>query len=617
LASRSTTGIEEAATIAAPEGLRSIGFADLRLERSGPQHYDGIIFSYETGTQKPKSWTELYHLVSWTAAFLSNLKNNKTSLASLELMRGANEFPISLAKFHVDEAISVIVSALNFELGLDVQHPDSRGQNYAVSNILVEDSISLQDIVRQVFACLFSKCVVRLFVKANHYYSSVLAAYLTDLMHLSGGTTDEVKCIAFDRRESLGNERLSRGLSPNKNSKLSVISVIFKQSDTFAAAQGIIESYFREQYPNLIVFVEESTYERFVKDWQRYYSHAVHIGSRLDNRTTIVDTFNSRVHIDLAAVDIKASHRMPGNVINVLKFRSLAELLSLLGNFRKVPYMTIWNEDVLLSREFALRVNQCNEFWLNHVPKSIAGRKFPEDILNFYAEAVAEDTTYIYNSVYSQFAEDVEQLRKSQISFMKKDCRLRTTLILQALTSLITRSRSLKNGATIAESISRLKRFQQAFSHRINAFECGESRIETISRPTGLAILLVREENSVKSKSLLVEFIFKNLILGNAVLLVCPVNTLGAKFCFENDHILPFKMVHENLPDISKLSLDSSIDANETSASKKQCPKNTYALEILSDMGAGTYEAIILALGSRRKSIWYPDVNQTNYWSND
>lgn len=604
----------EKATITAPDGLRSIGFADLTLEKVGPHHLDGVVYSQEN--EKPKNWTELSHLVEWSKEFLNVLENNKQTLAALELIRGLNEYPISLARYHVEEAIDVVKTALEFEVGLDLQHPDTRAQNYALDNVLIEDSAGLHDIVKRVFTCLFSKCLVRLVVKTSNFHSAALSAYLVDLMYRSGASTSEVGCIAFDRRESLGSERFSKCVASSKYSKLSIVAAVFKQTDTFAAAQGIIESYFREQSRNLIILVEESAYDRFVKDWQRYYSHAIHIGSRLDNRTTVVDTFNEKVQVELAAIDMKASHKMTGNVINVLKFRTLNEFLTLLGSLRKIPYMTVWNDDIILCREFCLRINQCQEFWINHVPKGLSGRHFPEDLLNFYSETVAPDMTNIYNSVYTEFLDEAEHLRKVQSVFLKKDDRLRTFLIIQAYIAAITKSKSLRNGGTIGESVARLKRFQQGSLQKSSVQE-GSSRIEYISKPVGMAIMLVREDSVIKSKSVLLEFIFKNLLIGNAVLLVCPTGTLGAKFVLDNSHVIPFKMVHESVPDISRLSLDSSPAGPDTSFSKKQCPKNTYALEILPEMNSESCETITVALGIRSKSIWYPSVDQLNYWSNE
>lgn len=614
LASRKNLSTDATVIISAPDSVRPLGIADLKLEKFQAHHQDGILFCFDNVTSKPKSWTELGHLVAWSSEFLTALETNKQGLAVLELLRGTNsEYPISVANFHVEEAINVVQSAISFELGLDMQHPDTRGQNYGLENVLIEDSINLHDIIRQVFTCLFSKCAVNLVVKSNQFFSAALTAYIVDLMYESGATNSEVKCIAFERRDSIGNERFIKCLGANRSSKLSTIAAVFKQTDTFAAAQGIIESYFREQYQNLIVLVEESAYERFVKDWQRYYSHAIHIGSRYDSRTTVVDTLNSKVQIDLSAIDIKASHKMSGHVINVLKFRTLSELCSLLGNLRKVPYMSVWNDDVLLSREFCLRMSLCNEFWLNHVPRSLSGRKFPYDMLNYYSDKAAEDMTNIYNSVNAQFADELEQLKRLQTTFTKKDSRLKTMLILQAFTSLVTKSKSLKNGASVTEALNRLKRFQLGSLQRISTLEPEDSRIETVMKPVGIAIFLVREESQVKSKAVLVEFIFKNLLLGNAVLVVCPANTLGVKFSFENDHVIPFKMVHESMPDISRLSLDNSIEENE-SVVKKQCPKNTYAIEILPEMNSETCEAMTIALGSRATSIWYPNAEQAKYW---
>lgn len=614
LSSRKLLSTDTSVIISAPDSVRPLGIGDLMLEKFQPNHQDGILFCFDNVTSKPKVWTEIGHLVTWSSKFLAALENDKQGLAVLELVRGTtSEYPISVANFRVEEAIKVVQSAISFELGLDMQHPDTRGHNYALENILIEESTGMHDIIRQVFTCLYSKCAVNLIVRSNQFFSATLAAYLVDLMHQAGATDSEVKCIAFERRDSIGNEKFIKCLGANRSSKLSIIAVVFKQTDTFAAAQGIIESYFRDQFQNMIVLVEESAYERFIKDWQRYYSHAVHIGSRADIRTTVVDTLNDKVQIDLSAIDIKASHKMPGFVINVLKFRTLNELYTLLGSLRKVPHMSVWNDDILLSREFCLRMNLCNEFWLNHVPKSLAGRKFPHDMLNYYSDKVAEDMTNIYNSVNSQFADELEHLKKVQTTFIKKDSRSKTILILQAFTSLVTKSKSLKNGSSVVEALNRLKRFQLGSLQRTSTLESGDSRIETMLKPVGLAIFLVREESQLKSKAILVEFIFKNLILGNAVLVVCPANTLGVKFTLDNNHVIPFKMVHESIPDLARLSFESTSDVSENLV-KKQCPKNTYAIEILPEMSSETCESITIALGSRATSIWYPDAEQVKYW---
>lgn len=571
-------------------------------------------------SQKPETWTELSHLVTWASEFAAALAKNRSALASLELARGGNDFPISLANFHVDEAIAVVNNALTFELGLDLHHSETRDGNHSTCCIPIDESTAIHDIVTRIFTCLFAKCPVRLLVKSSRSHSSILAAYIVELMRGCGAKEAEVSCLEVDRRDGTPVGKTLRAIPSAKDSKLSVVATVFKQTDTFAVAQGIIESYFREKYPNLIVLVEEAVYERFVIDWQRYYSHAVHIGSRLDERTTVVDTFNSKLAIELSAIDIKQSHKMTGYAINVLKFRTTSELISLLSHLRKIPFMTVWNDDVLLSREFCLRVNQCHEFWINHIPKSVAGRKFSEELVNFYNDNYSSETTSVYNSLYSQYADEAEQVRKTLASFQKKEARLRTALILQAFIAIVTKSKSLRGSSTVGESVARLKRFQLGSLQRASSFEAGESRIELVSKPVGLALLLVKEENALKSKALLIELIFKNLLIGNGVLLVCPNNTFGAKFTFENDHVIPFKMLHGPVPDISRLSLEESVEQPaEASASmnKKQCPKNTYAVEVTQDMNSEMCEAITVALGSRRKLIWYPDCDVTNYWSSE
>lgn len=572
------------------------------------------MFCHDTATQKAKQWTEFHHLLSWTTKFFESLKSNKAILIALELIRGNNEVPIGLAKHHVEEAIGVVSSMLNYDIGLALQHIDTRASNYAANSIMVEDSNGVHELIKQIFVCLYSKCVVRLTVKTNHFYSAALTAFLVDLMYAAGAKSSEIKCLAFDRRESLGSERFAKCPSPCKSSKLSIIAVVMKQTDTFAAAQGIIESYFREQYPNLIILTEESIYDRFIEDWQRYYSHAMFIGPRLDNRTTVVSSVNEKLQIDLAAIDIKAAHKMSGLAINVLKFRTINELLSLLSNLRKIPFMTIWCDDILLSRDFCLKNSICNEFWLNYIPKEIHYRRVCEDMLNYYYETVAEDMANIYNSVIAEFPDEVETLRKMQAGFMKKDARLRSRLVIGAFVSVLNRCKSLKNGSSVECALAKLRRFHQVNSSRFSYSESDHSRVEVYTKFVGLAILLVREENAVKSKPALVELIFQNLIIGNAVLLVCPANTLGAKFELDNDHVIPFKMVHDSMPDISRLTLDTSIEVNDSMNLKKSCPKNTFAIEILPDMNS---EAVTVALGCRRKNIWYPNCDQIDYWSNE
>lgn len=569
-------------------------------------------------TQKPEPWTELSHLVAWTSEFATALTENKPALASLELARGGIEFPISLANFHVDESIAVVNAALNFEVALDLHHPETKEQNLALCSISIDDSTALHDMMTRIFTCLFARCQVRLLIKSSQSHSSILASYVVELMRKCGAKEAEINCLEVDRRESVSTGKSTRAISSAKDSKLSVVAAVFRQTDTFAAAQGIIESYFREEFPNLLVLVEESAYENFVRDWQRYYSHAVHIGSRLDERTKVVESLNSKVVIDLSAIDIKQSHKMIGHAINILKFRTTSELLSLLGNLRKVPFMTVWNDDVLLAREISLRVNQCYEFWINHIPKSLTGRRFPEELINFYHVNHSCEMAYIYNSLYNQYADEAEQVRKTLVSFQKKETRLRTALILQAFIAIVTKSKSLRNSATVGESVARLKRFQISNLQRSSSSGASDSRVEFVSKPVGLALLSVREENAVKNKASLIELVFKNLLIGNGVLLVCPSNMFGAKFSLENDHIIPFKMLHGPIPDISGLCLEEAAEISETSAiNKKQCPKNTYAVEITQEMNSEVSEAVTVALGSRRKMIWYTDCDVTNYWSND
>lgn len=610
---------EDDVTIAAPEALRNIGFLDLNLPRF-QIHEDPIVLSIDVNTQKPLPWTEINHLVTWCEELLSTIQENFMMFAVLDLMKGHDDYPISKAKYHVNECLQIIESAISFEAGLDITHPDTRGQNYGVVNLMFDDSTCLIDLVRQIFASLFGKCVVRVVVKTNQFLSSTLATLLVDTMQKSGAIETEIKCLALDRRESLGSEmKFIKTIGSRKTCKLSTIAAVFKETDTFAAAQGIIESYFREQYPNMVVLVEESSYERFIKDWQRYYSHALAIGCRLDTRSSVVDVFNEKVSIDLCAIDIRQSHKMSGNVINVLKFRTLADLMSILKHLRKVPYMTLWNDDLLLLREFCLRVNISQEFWLNHIPRFVANRQFPDDMGNLFADSVALDMADLYNIIAKEYGDELIQTRKVQAQFMKKDPRLRTNLIIHAYTNLLQKNKSLKNGLTPNEAVARLRRFQIATLHSVSSNEPGDSRIETIRRPIGLAILHVRDETTLKAKQILVEMIFKNLLIGNGILLVSSHQPLGAKFAIENDHVIPFKMVQEPLPDIANLSLNTTIDTDCSAATvciaKKQCPNNTYAIEVTTDMSSETCEAYTICLGTRSTRMWFPDAEASTYWS--
>lgn len=634
------------------ENVAEFGFSSLKLEKFELIHNDGIIYlgEYESNG-KSKDWATITHLVEWSTEFINKLRSNRQQLAALELLKGnTGDVPFTVANYYVSEAISIIESAVCFDFGVPMIHPDTKFGTRAIENILVEDTNSIQEILRQVFMCLFSECSVRLVVKSNQFCTSVLSTYLVELMHSCGATNNEIRVLANKRRESSDSFRLSKTIQSNRLSSMSVVAIVFAKTDTFAAAQGILDAYFREMYPNLIVFVEEAAYANFVRDWQRYYSHALVIGPRLDPKTMVTEALNGKLRIDLTAIDVRAAHKIAGNVINMIRFRNLAELISLLSNLRKIPFMSLWHDDSLLLRDLCIDINSCTHFWLRHLPCAPAGRRFGNDIIDNYGDWLSQTNVNIYNSLNFKFNEEIENLRKLQTSFMRKDIRLRHKLVLGAYISVISKCKSLRNGNSVTNSVTKLRRFVEQV-HNLNDLSPGDSRIESLAKPVGLALLHVVANNSssgappghgnnlvvgdevdkdkagsatMRLKYQLTDFVFKNLLLGNAVLVCCPSNTFGARFNVENDHIIPFKMVSDSsgLPDISRLSLDASINLNEACKSvgacaKKQCPKNTYAVEVsLNCPNNGDYlEAMLMSLGTRRRFIWYPDAIQTDYWT--
>lgn len=598
-------------SIRVTESLKSFGVVDLTVNKFEQTQQDRIVYSLDSETTKPKEWTELSHLNKWICKFMELFKSSRKEIVALELIRMNKEHPLTLATYHVDEAISIIKTAASFKIPLDVVHPDTMGHNYAADNVLVEDAHSVVDIIREILIRLYSRCVVRLVVKIGYFYSSALSAFIVDLMHQAGATTAEIQVYAHDRRESICSERLTTMMTPNKLCKQSVFAVAFAATDLFAAVSGIIEGYFREQYPNLVVLVEEGAYSKFIKYWQHYYSHTLNIGSRLDDKVTVVDTFNEKVTIDLSAIDIRQSYKMTGNVINILRFRTLDECLSLINHLRKIPLMSVWNDDVLLTREFCSRINQCEQFWVNNMPKYHHAGRLPEILYRHHYDILADDMAVLYDKIYTQYQDNIEALQKMRLNFIKKDISLRNRLIFSAYLNTLNKYKSFKNGSTDNDIIARQQNFMNIFQ-TIREDGKGNRCVEEITSPIGMIIIHVAEEiTTVKQKVLLLELIIKNLLLGNAVLVHCPPSTLAVKFSLENDHIIPFQMIIDETLDItlSNLTLDSSLSG------RKKCPPNTSVVKFDTSFTSEMMGGKIRALCCKKKLLWLSTTDRFDYWS--
>lgn len=612
-----------------PSNMRSLGFPDLHLNR------------FNGSPMKITQSNDFNLLFKWTSELLKLMQANKCCLEAIELMR--HNYSKRIAQFHVQEAINFVQGALCYDVSFDAT------VNVA-NHVTVEDpQTPIQEIVGKLCICLFAKSPVKIIAKVNHYYTCLLAAFLVDMIHEAGVVAGLIQLFVYDpRRDSTNLDDLSASncgpASLSKVSKLSIVSICLHDLDANLACNCILESYMREvYYSNMIVLVEESIYEKFVLNWSTNYEKIV--TSKNNNNSW-------QIEVDLNSIDLKSAHRMVGHCINIIKFRSIEELCKLLGKLRKIPYLQLWTNQYLMAQELCTGHNyldQCHEFWINHLPTNILGRKFDDYLLKYFKDSLRTNMNETYSEIFHYYEDDILEVKKLQNAFMSTSKQVsqskRIARVLRIYLNLISKSKSTKQtNLTIGESVAKMRRFQSnLLESKINEIP-GESRIETLLKPIGLSILVIRNEACIKSKYILVEFIFKNFLLGNGVLLVCPQTILGLRFPIElikRNH-LPFRIIdstknihssiqinqNESLEALDselaaaahcsqqlqqqqlESSLDSGLNISLVQPAKRdmKCPKNVYAIELKeTELTSDRVDAMILALGAKRKTVWYPD----------
>lgn len=602
-----------------PSQMRSLGFPDLHLSK--------FTDSPRKATSSPYDFNKLF---KWIMELLRLARTNKPCLEAIECMRYS--YNKRIAQFHVQEAINFVQGALCYDVSFDAT------VNLA-NHVTIEDpQTPIQEIMGKLCVCLFAKSPIRIVAKFNHYYTCLLSAFLVDMIHEAGVPAGLIQLFVYDpRKESAANFEVGNSSSNcgptslSKLAKLSTVSICFHDSDTNLACKYTLESYMREvYYSNMIFLVEESIYEKFLLDWKNNYEFIVN----QDKSTTW------KIEIDLNCIDLKSANRKLGHCISVIKFRSIEELCDLLSKLKKIPYAQLWTNRYLLAQEICTNRNylgQCLEFWVNHLPINILGRKFDDYLLKYFKDSLKEKMNETYADIFHYHEDDISEVKKLQAAFMgrKVNQSERIARVLRVYLNLIGKSKSTKQvGMSIGESVAKMKRFQLAELNNTTREIPGESRIQSLLGPVGLAILVVRNEigiNCTKCKHVLVEFIFKNLLLGNGVILVCPPTTLGLRFPFDlmKKIHLPFRMIDSTKFDYSiqinelnesfnesttqqqlEGSIDSGLNTSLMQQTRKQmkCPKNVYALELKeAELTSDKVDAMILALGAKRRTIWHPD----------
>lgn len=612
------------------ERLRNLAFPDLHLSKftrfALVPNDQG--FRQQQQQQSPSRDTRLIGLVKSLSRFLDSLRCCRQSLETIEFYRlgGATQSERNTASFNVDESIELIQTCLNLDWALDIQISQ-------LDCVLIDDlSPSIQDLISRICILLFASSPVRVVARESNYSTCLLGAFLVDLLHEAGVSRKQLQLLVSDyQQESSGAEYsfswlLSSPQSQGTPQKQCLVAICFADTDIVLALMCIFGSYVRDirYHRNLILLIEEANYDTFLYHWENSSDRIMPFLQDID------------VKIDLNCIDIRLASRISKPCINVIKFRSLDDLQNLMGKLRKIPYIQIWSSDHIFIRKFTLsstQSNQCEEFWLNQVrPKNIAGHRFCWQMIRHYRNSMKLHMDGVYTNVFYEFEEKLTNLVKRLSRFSKAKDRLQ--VVTKAYINLISKFKSARqSGLSVSESVYRLRRFFSSTSEISQSIE-GESEIETSLRPIGLAILVIKNGRCVKSRSVLLEFVFKNLVLGNGVLLICPTATLGSRFHNESmkiDQQLPFEWIDlriapnesdnldekspgnvsgasEVVPDETETSWDSTDSGLNHSILRKQlkCPKNAYAVEFNeSELTSDKVDLLVLGLGTRRRSIWY------------
>lgn len=526
--------------------------------------------------QKPKVLTplkrtnqqgtvELGDVLDYMSEFLLRIKQQRKELECVEHICNPS-IGKQLAQFLVQESINLVASALAF----DNQIVDLSQLGNLVDFIEIDHSRSqlhLHEIISQILLRLFTQTPAYIFVNAGQYKASLLSSYLVDLLHMSGAPKSHVQLFAFSEPTTglLASSEHTRTQTNqgNLNQAQTTLYVCLNNSDIDRAVVTILETYLREpQNPRAIVLIEHSIYQLFLELWQSNYSKGIAASE---------DLSLLEICVDLNSIDMSVARRTRGNCINMIKFHSLEELCKLVGCLRSsnhIAHVQLWTNDTLLARQLAgfsstvskrsalrdqksnyehILTKRCSEFWLNHLPASLSGRRFQWQLIDHFRALLRQHMDLAYSEALRNNELIIDKLRRQHLALGRKcvNPRQRGKLIWHSYLSLISKYKSLKQlGLTVEEAAKRMRSFQQCLLDQANELE-GESRIEHTIDSIGLAILTIEDKVCIKSKAAVVEFIYKNLLVGNAVLLVCPKNLLGARF---PQHLfaegkLPFAMV--------------------------------------------------------------------------
>lgn len=632
---------------------------------------------------------KLDQLMECLGEFARQLREHRQELETLEQI--SNGFQRQLAKFHVQEALNLMSSCLCLDEFVDIKL-----NRQDCVYLRGKSQWTCDEIICQVLLRLFSLSSVDLIADTDLYGNCLLVAYLVDLMHMSGLPKDQVRLYAREGtssgRQSVGEPTRLSHLSPpatpdtivnttqqttttTTNSQVVYICLANVVSIQVASS-CILDSYLRDlnNNQNAIVLIEESIYNLFVEFWRQNYSKLLKENDDLKLLS---------ISVDLNSIDIGVARKCQGSCINMIKFRSLDELNKLISSLRKISYVQLWTRDDSLARElcmsrgnnnnnrFSSSMRRCPEFWLNHLPATLSGRKFPHTLLDHCRDTLRGDQmNEHYSDLSYQFGHQIEQLKRQQLVFVRKYSHLkRGHLIMDSYLKLISKFKSMKQmGISVEDAYAKMKRFHQQVSRcyydwPTDETSAHESIIEHNLKPTGLAILSLRGKNNVvKSKSVIIEFVYKNLLIGNAVLVVLTENLLGLRFPANllSARKLPFELI-----DLSK-SLSPQLDeslygpvgqstptlqvagqshvsftstaCNSTSSSRLsscwsdtpdsgvntslqpidesprprkplKCPSGVYVIqfgEFREELTSELVDLFVVSLGCRRRSLWLP-----------
>lgn len=641
---------------------------------------------------------------SW---LLQNQLHNQTGKGEdrkpdISMMNQFNQKDINArANQYVDEAISCLKSAIALECAPDLYVGGA--DLFSID----EPNCSFAEIMSQVLVYILASSAFKMVVRSSNYHVCLAAAYLHDLIYEAGAPRNQIQLLAMESRrgpsisssfrhplqtideieddEELSNLSCQFESSAHLNatkrgasSKIRPNLVICMQNDQPSLASRVVrDTYVRIARSSsktccLIVLVEESQHERFVADW---------LAGLCESEMTLDYRAVAQPKIEFNCINVRAARErlssQDSNTISVVRFRSLEELARLTRQLRSVAHTVhLCTDNHGLARDLAFERSSplrasVTHFLLNPVGVCDTYRNTGDQLMLYYRRSMKSHMNDVYSFVRHQFERELEALRKQQATWYHgQNNEQRCTRVLRAYLDVLSKCRSMRGppGTKLGEPVRRLKRFQLGL-RTIN--EAQHRSTETSLKPVGIAVLVLDfsgELSFTKSKPIVAEFVFKNLSLGNAVLLVCAQQILGIRFPMQimRDSNLPFIHVDQHRianarsasqqngyvcsPEYSPFnspasapaqlelsscgSTQSSCDTtnlNDTgfvegatangahldatlprrmAPPRHRCPKHLYAVEFLShaDFTTDKVDALVLALGARRRSLCYPDI---------